>query len=979
MKGFAFLLSLCALIHLNSFSQTTEDFETETIGTTAFSDNGQNFTITNGPGESTYDIEPFASGGWNGAGTDNQFVDNSGAGVAGVPLNDGTSCSFTTDGGTDIYVNSLYLFLSTRTLGIATSTLTITGRRDGLTVYTIVKSAGFSNAITFTPNNGFTFIDFSTEGGSDNSGTAVDELIFSTTGNGDYMAIDAFNWEFAPVANPEIDIEGNSTSIPDGDITPILGDDTDFGNVAITATATNTFTIQNEGSSALTLSGGPSFVSVSGDPGFSIVSQPSGTIAAGGSSTFQVRFTAVCGAPISQDAIVSVSSDDADESPYTFTVDADIAGVDTDSDGIFNPCDPDDDNDGIADGSDPDDTDFNICGDSDGDGCDDCSVTNDGFGALSDSDPANDGADSDCDGICDATDVTDGAALYRGNMLTLNGTTDYASIGNVAELDFGKTDDFTVEAWINSGSVSTAMQIISKFEGSFLNSRGWGFQISGSSVAFYMSGGGFLDLMVSVPTGAPNVKDGLWHHVAVSYDGSNSVLGCTFYVDGVAYAGVDAGGPVASVVGTVSNSESATIGAYDGALSGAGELWEGSLEEVRVWDDQRTQTEIRENRHLTLSGACLDDLDGYWKFNSGSGTTASDYSGNGNNGTFVGTPASVPSQASVGHGVATTHNAIATATNYPSPSLYPNHSATLNFGAVAPGGDIVVTYINQMPVGGLPTGALSEHRLDHWIVNNYGTTNAAFAGTFHFDYQDGGVTDLTLAQYRFHKRGSNETGAWTQNNPVADAASVAPGNNFLEFASVNSFSMFFPSSGISPLPVELVNFTAEKSEENALLNWETVSELNNQGFNLLHSSDAENWTNIGFVVGAGTTTELIEYKFIHRDAVSGINYYQLEQVDFDGQSTMSDVRSIYFDTEGDIAIVPNPNDGIFNVVLDSKVFGNVIEIEILDARGVIVKTTTALIQSDSVLLVNASELTAGVYFIRVSDASEVRMERVVIQ
>jgi hypothetical protein len=187
-----------------SFSQTTEDFETETIGGTTFSDNGQNFAITNGPGESTYDVETFASGGWNGTAPDNRFLDNSGAGGAGAPLNDGTSFTISTSDGANILVNNLYLFLSTRTLQVASSTLTITGRRDGATVYTIVKSTGFSSPVTFTPNNGFTLIDFSTEGGSDNSNTAVDELIFSTTGNGDYAALDGINWEAIACTDPSV-------------------------------------------------------------------------------------------------------------------------------------------------------------------------------------------------------------------------------------------------------------------------------------------------------------------------------------------------------------------------------------------------------------------------------------------------------------------------------------------------------------------------------------------------------------------------------------------------------------------------------------------------------------------------------------------------------------------------------------------------------------------------------------------------------
>ncbi|MFT6503562.1 MAG: hypothetical protein ACJASQ_003700 [Crocinitomicaceae bacterium] len=203
MKDITKLLCFLFITQL-SFSQTTEDFETETIGGTTFSDNGQNFAITNGPGESTYDVETFAGGGWNGTAPDNRFLDNSGAGGAGVPLNDGTSFTISTSDGADILVNNLYLFLSTRTLQVATSTLTITGRKDGATVYTIAKSTGFSNPVTFTPNNGFTLIDFTTEGGSDNSNTAVDELIFSTTGNGDYAAFDAMNWEAIACTDPTV-------------------------------------------------------------------------------------------------------------------------------------------------------------------------------------------------------------------------------------------------------------------------------------------------------------------------------------------------------------------------------------------------------------------------------------------------------------------------------------------------------------------------------------------------------------------------------------------------------------------------------------------------------------------------------------------------------------------------------------------------------------------------------------------------------
>jgi hypothetical protein len=82
-------------------------------------------------------------------------------------------------------------------------------------------------------------------------------------------------------------------------------------------------------------------------------------------------------------------------------------GPDNDGDGICDGSDPDDDNDGVADGADADPFDPNVCQDLDADGCDDCSIGRDAFGPLPDFNPANDGADTDGDGLCNAGDGDD--------------------------------------------------------------------------------------------------------------------------------------------------------------------------------------------------------------------------------------------------------------------------------------------------------------------------------------------------------------------------------------------------------------------------------------------------------------------------------------------------------------------------------------------------------------------------------------------
>ncbi len=81
--------------------------------------------------------------------------------------------------------------------------------------------------------------------------------------------------------------------------------------------------------------------------------------------------------------------------------------VNTDGDGQCDLIDTDDDNDGVADGSDNAPLNTNSCEDADGDGCDDCSGTHDGFGPLANNDPADDGLDTDSDGLCDSGDGDD--------------------------------------------------------------------------------------------------------------------------------------------------------------------------------------------------------------------------------------------------------------------------------------------------------------------------------------------------------------------------------------------------------------------------------------------------------------------------------------------------------------------------------------------------------------------------------------------
>lgn len=128
-------------------------------------------------------------------------------------------------------------------------------------------------------------------------------------------------------AAQEIDVQGNSTSIVSGDITPDVADDTDFGRVDLGTDEVKTYTILNTGDADLTFGTPP----VTGDAGCDafIIAQPmaaDGTtlvteIAADESTTFTVTYNPTVSGSLDK-CEISIANDDADENPYTFVIQA---------------------------------------------------------------------------------------------------------------------------------------------------------------------------------------------------------------------------------------------------------------------------------------------------------------------------------------------------------------------------------------------------------------------------------------------------------------------------------------------------------------------------------------------------------------------------------------------------------------------------------------------------------------------------------
>lgn len=113
----------------------------------------------------------------------------------------------------------------------------------------------------------------------------------------------------------------------------------------------------------------------------------------------------------------------------------------------------------------------------------------------------------------------------------------------------------------------------------------------------------------------------------------------------------------------------------------------------------------------------------------------------------------------------------------------------------------------------------------------------------------------------------------------------------------NENPQFAAGEGYPPfvLPVELTSFTAEPSAGMVTLRWETASEVENIGFNVLRGTEREgaySKINGEMIPGAGTTTEPRSYSFVDENISGGLYFYQLEAIATNGDKQLSGIVEV---------------------------------------------------------------------------------------
>jgi hypothetical protein len=190
-------------------------------------------------------------------------------------------------------------------------------------------------------------------------------------------------------------------------------------------------------------------------------------------------------------------------------------------------------------------------------------------------------------------------------------------------------------------------------------------------------------------------------------------------------------------------------------------------------------------------------------------------------------------------------------------------------------------------------------------------------------------------------------------------------------SGVSDFSPFTVSNFSAVLPIELVSFQANCTDDNTVsVSWSTASEHNTSHYVVEKSRDGQNWSVLGVTGAAVNSTELLNYEMIDVELSSEVVYYRLTQYDNDGQFEVFNVVALNceINSTNTLTTYPNPSENNFYLNLFTDEMEGNGQIIVLDGNGRVVYTKSVLLQNgNNVILIDDMNAEPGIYYIKVSN------------
>lgn len=244
------------------------------------------------------------------------------------------------------------------------------------------------------------------------------------------------------------------------------------------------------------------------------------------------------------------------------------------------------------------------------------------------------------------------------------------------------------------------------------------------------------------------------------------------------------------------------------------------------------------------------------------------------------------------------------------------------------------------------------------------TTNSGASYTIGLYFTTAELAGYDPATLQIAKTDAATIGAATAANTIIGSTTyVAYANGYLFTASFTGFSQFFLVNPGVVLPVTLLTFNGNLNNNDIFLNWKTSSEQGSKYFSIEKSPDGTNFTTIGKVTAAGTSSSAKDYHFTDRQ-VDDYNYYRLKMVNTDGKFAYSGTILIKnLNVSQHLWVGNNPFHDIINIHL-AKIPQQSIKVELMNESGA--KVYFKEFGSSNFINVDVSRinLASGVYLLR---------------
>lgn len=221
------------------------------------------------------------------------------------------------------------------------------------------------------------------------------------------------------------------------------------------------------------------------------------------------------------------------------------------------------------------------------------------------------------------------------------------------------------------------------------------------------------------------------------------------------------------------------------------------------------------------------------------------------------------------------------------------------------------------------------------------------------------------------------------NSPLHDAWSAAYPGSSRNFGGTNLYTWFlkYTSSSLFLLPVKLTKFSAKAKDNGAVqLDWATAEEQNSSHFIIERSRDGSQFTELGKVNAAGSSSTERTYSFTDNAPFAGTDYYRLKQVDRDGHAEYSETKKVVLGRPAmQLSVSPNPVKNVMTIEFTGAVRGNV-TVVVTDQAGRTVQRYNILVSAGNLQqTVDVSRLMPGIYMVSANIDGEHMIRKIIKQ